>query len=290
MDATTDEVVEKRQNARWIRYAVGVGVIVIAAIATCTYLFAIAPHNRAVSAFESSAAQVRDKNSALQEEIDAAQHALDAGEAPLDVGTQDALTVAIANARLSLRVIPDMPSSTSDIEAAVESLNQPLDYSANSQALQETKAAFENSVRQLRQVTAPSQDFVISRLGQVSDVSDIQAATEEKDPNKSLNKAGSYTAAVFFHYNNLSDPDGLYSGKPSIDNGTDGGGCIEVFRTVEDAKKRNDYLAVFDGASIINPGSHKVVGTVVIRTSHLLTASQQDALTAEIEAGLTAVD
>jgi hypothetical protein len=183
-----------------------------------------------------------------------------------------------------------MPSSTSDIEAAVEFLNQPLDYSADSQALQETKAAFEKSVRQLRQVTAPSQDFVISRLGQVSDVSDIQAATEEKDPNKSLNKAGSYTAAVFFHYNNLSDPDGLYSGKPSIDNGTDGGGCIEVFRTVEDANKRNDYLAVFDGASIINPGSHKVVGTVVIRASHLLTASQQDALTAEIEAGLTAVD
>ena len=39
--------------------------------------------------------------------------------------------------------------------------------------------------------------------------------------------------------------------------------------------KRNEYLAAFDGAGILSSGSHSVVGTIVIRTSDKLTASQQ---------------
>ena len=61
---------------------------------------------RAVKAFEVAAAQVQEKNSALQAEIDAAQQSLDKGCKPLDVATQDALTVAVADAGLALRAVP----------------------------------------------------------------------------------------------------------------------------------------------------------------------------------------
>lgn len=49
----------------------------------------------------------------------------------------------------------------------------------------------------------------------------------------------------------------------------------------QEAEKRNTYLSAFDGG-ILDPGSHYVYGTVVIRTSRHLTASQQTALTEKI--------
>lgn len=183
-----------------------------------------------------------------------------------------------------------MPSSTSDIEAATEALNELLDYSATSKTLADASQAFDKSVRQLGQVTAPSQDFVVSRLGKVPGVSDMEPVTEANDPNRRLNKTGGYTAAVYFHFGGVDGIEEVNSALPSIEIGTDGGGCIEVYRTVEDTNKRNDYLASFDGQGVLDAGSHKVLGTVIIRTSHFLTASQQNALTDEIEAILTELD
>lgn len=290
MSGVEDAVVESPKKTGRVKYFVGVGVLALVAVIACVYLFVVAPHNRAVKAFEVAASQVREKNNALQAEIDAAQQALDKGDKPLDVATQDALTVAVADAGLALRAIPEMPSSTSDIEAATEALNEPLDYSATSKTLADASQAFDKSVRQLGQVTAPFQDFVVSRLGKVPGVSDIEPVTEANDPNRRLNKAGGYTAAVYFHFGGVDGIEEVNSALPSIEIGTDGGGCIEVYRTVEDANKRNDYLASFDGQGVFDTGSHKVLGTVIVRTSHFLTASQQNALTDEIEAILTQLD
>lgn len=290
MSGVEDAVVESPKKTGRVKYFVGVGVLALVAVIACVYLFVVAPHYRAVKAFEVAASQVREKNNALQAEIDAAQQALDKGDKPLDVATQDALTVAVADAGLALRAIPEMPSSTSDIEAATEALNEPLDYSATSKTLADASQAFDKSVRQLGQVTASSQDFVVSRLGKVPGVSDIEPVTENNDPNRRLNKAGGYTAAVYFHFGGVDGIEEVNSALPSIEIGTDGGGCIEVYRTVEDANKRNDYLASFDGQGVFDTGSHKVLGTVIVRTSHFLTASQQSALTDEIEAILTELD
>ena len=78
-------------------------------------------------------------------------------------------------------------------------------------------------------------------------------------------------------------------GTTLIDKGTEAGGSIEVYSNVEDATSRRDYLAGFDG-SIFASGSHTVVGTVLVRTSDKLTASQQQAMEANIIAALTEVD
>ena len=290
MSGVEDAVVESPKKSRRVKYFIGVGVLALVAVIACVYLFVVAPHNRAVKAFEVAASQVRAKNNALQVEIDAAQQALDKGDKPLDVATQDALTVTVADAGLALRAIPEMPSSTSDIEAAAEALNEPLDYSATSKTLADASQAFDKSVRQLGQVTAPSQDFVVSRLGKVPGVSDIEPVTESNDPNRQLNKSGGYTAAVYFHYSGVDGGEEVNAALPSIEIGTDGGGCIEVYRTVEDANKRNDNLASFDGRGVFDTGSHRVLGTVIVRTSHFLTASQQNSLTDEIAAILTELD
>lgn len=119
-----------------------------------------------------------------------------------------------------------------------------------------------------------------SRLKEIDTISDVQSATEDNDPNQGLNKQGSYTAAVYFADNEVTNP---VPGADLVAKGTDAGGCVEVYKTAEDAKKRNDYLSAFDGLpTVINPGSHYVYGTVVIRVAASLTASQQNALTQKI--------
>lgn len=57
-----------------------------------------------------------------------------------------------------------------------------------------------------------------------------------------------------------------------------GGAVIEAFHTVKDAEARDTYLSGFDGAGMLSPGSHRVVGTLVIRTSDELSASDQKKL------------
>lgn len=288
--ATSPGRLESKKPTR-TKTGVIIGVVALAFVvfAICIYKFVVVPHNQAVDAFNAAAAQVEEKNAELQSKIDTAQSYIDSGDKPLDVSTQDALTLAVADARQSLREVPDLPSSTDEINAAADELGKPLDYSSQAKALDDAAAAFETSVQQLKQITAPSQDFVVSRLGQVKGISDIEAVSEDNDPNGLLNKQGGYTAAIYFHYDVLPDSYSIYAGKTSIENGNDGGGCVEVYPDEETANKRNDYLSAFDGAGFLSPGGHVVYGSCLIRTSNEITATQQNELTSSIQSALTAI-
>ena len=68
--------------------------------------------------------------------------------------------------------------------------------------------------------------------------------------------------------------------------GADGGGAVEVYANVDDAQERDAYLGAFDGG-LLSSGSHVVVGTCVVRTSDLLTASQQQTMQDAIIVSLT---
>ena len=58
---------------------------------------------------------------------------------------------------------------------------------------------------------------------------------------------------------------------------TDCGGCIEVFTTQEKALKRDKHLGIFSVS-----GSHKVIGTVIVRTSYELSQEDQVELESRI--------
>ena len=154
------------------------------------------------------------------------------------------------------------------------------DYSITQDSVQEKWNLANDSVAIQDQITNPSEDFVVSRLYYLpNDISALKAATEDHDPNNMLHKAGGYTSAVFFRSWLLDDS--LFFEDDILDIGTDGGGCVEVFATEEEAQSRNTYLAAFD-STFLRPGSHTVLGTMVIRTSDELTATQQSNLEAKI--------
>ncbi|MBO5287335.1 MAG: InlB B-repeat-containing protein [Clostridia bacterium] len=129
-----------------------------------------------------------------------------------------------------------------------------------------------------------TQDFVVSALKTMPNIVAVSAATEYNDPNGQLNKPGGYIADIFFSVDVINQ--NLITGTTLVEKGTDAGGSIEIYRTQKDAEKRNEYLAAFDGG-ILSSGSHKVIGTCVVRTSDSLTASLQNILENNIEKALT---
>ena len=125
----------------------------------------------------------------------------------------------------------------------------------------------------------PNINTIKESIENIDKISDICIVTEDNDPNGNLNKQGGYTGALFFAYDDIDQTS--ISGDDACDKGTDAGGSIEVYANEEDANKRNDYLATFDGTAL-SSGYHVVEGTVVIRTSSELTATQQKELANEV--------
>lgn len=145
-----------------------------------------------------------------------------------------------------------------------------------------------NKINKLpKEIDNPSSEYVIECLKKIPLITEIEAVTERNDPNGNLNKQGGYTAQVFFSYALVDQTE--FEEDTVIDKGTDCGGSVEVYRTENDAKKRDEYLSTFDGGPVAS-GSHTVVGTVVVRTSCNLTASQQRSLEYDIIAALKGED
>lgn len=269
-------------------------VLIVAAIAIVAgglgvwYVEYLVPHNQAVEKFSAAADGLEQRNTELDEAISSLQDLMGSEDAPLDPTTLDAASDAIGAAQGAKQEAPEMPAGTEEILLAAEEVDQMGDYSEQLAAIETAATNLQDSIDQLLQVTNPSEQFVIERLTGLSNITGVEAVTEGNDPNGNLNKDGGYTATVFFS-SDLVDASETYAmegytGIPAI--GTEGGGAVEVYATAEDAEKRNEYLASFDGG-IFASGSHAVVGTCVIRTSDHLTASQQDALEQEIIESLT---
>lgn len=257
-----------------------ISLIVLLCFGIGYYVLAISPHQKAVKSFNEVTAKIQKENGSLEETIKVSKELLSSKDKPLDENLTVELKNEVSTAEKKKQVIPKIKKKTSDIKKQVKSLKKPINYTIEIKNLKDKNQKYSTSVKQLKQITNPSNTFVESRLKEIDTITDVQSATENNDPNQGLNKQGSYTAAVYFADNEVTNP---VAGADLVAKGTDAGGCVEVYKTAEDAKKRNDYLSAFDGLpTIINPGSHYVYGTVVIRVAASLTASQQNALTQKI--------
>ena len=277
--------------------------------------------NDTIGQYNEKAKEVIAANDEFDDVITAAQELVDCGETPYEGAKVTTLSNSIKDARNNktatpelIEIIPESPANPdlekagkSDIEAAtaelvsddehnrsladeaksaMETLSIP-DYSDYINTLQTQSKELEDNYAIQKQITAPSEDWVITRLGQVSDIANLAPVTEENDPNGKLNKPGGYTSTVYFGTPLLGTEN--LTGAPLIDEGTTAGGSVETYATVEDAKSRDAYLGGFDG-SIFASGSHMVLGTMVVRTSDDLKASEQETLTNAIIAAMTSIE
>ena len=277
----------------------------------------VAIYNDAAIAFNTSIQPIIDANNALDEVIASSQALLDAGDMPFDPQTKTALEDAILTATQAKVSVPTelplkeeltIPSNatadglkrladTASSEAQAlrlaeipSPLTQP-DYSELTAALLDAQTTFEQSVLIQNQVTAPTDDFVLERLKQIETILSLAAVTKSNDPNGLLGKDGGYIGCIYFSDSRVDKT--KLNLKPSqydvVSMGTVGGGAIEIYATIEEAEARNSYLATYDGTDL-DPGSHVVVGTMVVRTSSMLTDEQQTELTNRIIAIMTELE
>ena len=272
-----------------------VAVIVVIAVIVGSlgaYFGYFKPHKEAVEAYNVVVSDIQEKNDQLDGEIKKLQELVDNEDKPLDETTIDTAKEALKNAGASKIVIGEMPKATKDILSRTKELSTPVDYSDELTSLSTAYTNLENSKKQYKQVVNPSEEFVMQRILTVDDVTDARAVTEDQDPNGNLHKAGGYTSTIYFESKTVNQSDVYVSGEYAdvlIDKGTDAGGAIEVYENVEDAEKRRDYLATFDGTIFAN-GTHTVIGTVLVRTSNELTATQQKELEQKVIDALTRLE
>ena len=272
-----------------------VAVIVVIAVIVGSlgaYFGYFKPHKEAVEAYNVVVSDIQEKNDQLDGEIKKLQELVDNEDKPLDETTIDTAKEALKNAGASKIVIGEMPKATKDILSRTKELSTPVDYSDELTSLSTAYTNLENSKKQYKQVVNPSEEFVMQRILTVDDVADARAVTEDQDLNGNLHKAGGCTSTIYFESKTGNQSDVYVSGEYAdvlIDKGTDAGGAIEVYKNVEDAEKRRDYLATYDGTIFAN-GTHTVIGTVLVRASNELTATQQKELEQKVIDALTRLE
>lgn len=241
----------------------------------------------AIAQYDASKSALIEKNKKIDSGIQEAENLLNEKKNALEESLVPALETAISNTKEAKQEIPEMPTDVNDILSVTETMES-TNYDSVIADLNNAKEALEKSIKQYELVDNPSEAYVIKCLKKIDHIKDISAVTEDNDPNGNLNKPGGYTATVYYSDDRIDLDENIY-GNTVIDQGTMGGGGIEVYSTVEDAEKREEYLATYDGG-IFASGTHTVVGTVVVRTSNELKASQQKEMEDKIIETLTHIE
>lgn len=154
----------------------------------------------------------------------------------------------------------------------------------DSETIYELINQLESALGIIEQITAPTGEWVESRLKNVEGVTGTQAVTEENNPDGLLGKEGGYIACIYFTYDKIDASS--VRGDDIVAKGTDAGGAIEIYESLAEAEARCEYLSGFNG-TVLYSGSYAIVGTTVIRTSYMLTNEEQFDLTDKITLAIT---
>lgn len=139
----------------------------------------------------------------------------------------------------------------------------------------------------LEQITVPETSWVVGKLGEIADISGTELVAENNNPDGLLNKEGGYVGCIYFSLREIDQT--TVPGDSIVAKGTDCGGAIEIYASLEEAEARCEYLAGFDG-TILYSGSYAIVGTIVVRTSYILSNERQWEITSAITKKLTEVE
>ena len=275
----------------------------------------LATYNESASPYNDAVDSMVSANEELDASLDSAQEALNKNETPFDEETVTALKDAMSTAQDAKVVAPEKMQEFDELTVNSEAKSDELkalkeqaeadmatmqgieipetpeipDYSEVIAGVSKAQEAYEDSIQSLKQITAPADDFVMERLQRVDTITAMAAVTEDHDPNEKLGKQGGYIGCIYWSDNQV-DKSKIYEySNDVIEVGTEGGGAIEIYNTVEEATARDTYLASFDGSGFAS-GSHYVYGTIIIRTSDHLSGTKQQELTQKVLEALIAVD
>lgn len=114
------------------------------------------------------------------------------------LATLDVANAVVGEVQGAKRESPAMPDGTEEIALSADEMEGVRNYTDRLESTTTAQVSLQDSIDQLKQVTNPSEQFVIERLAGLPNLTEIEAATEQNDPNGRLRKDGGYTSAVFF--------------------------------------------------------------------------------------------
>lgn len=162
------------------------------------------------------------------------------------------------------------------------------DYSKDIADVEKAKVDLIHSCSIQRQITDPSQEYVINRLDSVKNIANIAPSTLENDPNDGMSSENGYKVQIYFSTPLLSTEN--LEGDKLIKAGSSAGGSIEIFRTVEEAKSRDKYLSAVEWFPGKSGGYHFVMGSMVVRLSNKLSYNDRNELQDSVIKALTEPD
>lgn len=158
------------------------------------------------------------------------------------------------------------------ISVELVSLPDVPDYSAELSVLKQAADDYTASLEDGSVPRDPDEDYVIGKLKTLPSFKSCAKVDKAHDPNGLLGKEGGYIGCVYYidsrvNTRGLRDKYGSKINDP-LSMGTEGGGAVEIYGSVEEALERGVFLSGYEGygASHIT-GGHLVCGTMVIRVS-----------------------
>lgn len=226
-------------------------------------------------------------NDELDSLIQKSENLVETKDKALDEEKRAILKGTISDAKQARKEVSKKPLLAKDIEAATNMMDE-VDYTEIVKSLEEKYNDFEKSIKQYKLVDNPTEEYLLTRLKTVKGIFNITAYTEETDTDKYLNKAKWYYSKIVFQHEDVKHL-AIEYGHSIEEVGNPAGGCVEAFKTVEDAERRNQELQSQEG-TVRSPGTHKVIGTVLVRTSDDLTTTKQKELEQAIIDALTYIE
>lgn len=274
--------------------------------AIAMYSKSVQEYTLALSNFDAKCERFESVNVRLENEITDLQDVITYGGDPYDKDTIIVANDAINQGKVALQEVPVLDfereikqaddffflqiNGVKEQDAIVKERTEKLnklteetivpDYTEATTVIDTAQTNLENSIRQLEQVTAPSESYVLGRIMEIKDEAgmvDVIALTEDTDPENLIGKNGWYTSKIIFRHKDVKHY-GLDNGlKTLAEIGNPAGGCVETYATVEDAERRNQELTDMEG-TVRSPGAHFVCGTMVVRISEDMKTSTQNIL------------
>lgn len=229
------------------------------------------PFLNAKTEYDSIVNPIKEKNNELISLIEDSQSVVDSKEKCIDESLYEKTQSVIDQSKSQLFDVGEMPFMPNEIIKKTNSFkNINVDYANTIEDLKKSKTNLEKNIKGYKFFESPDEARLAESVKKVSEVSEVEICTEEKDRNNKLHKPGGYTMRVDFTLKNIKSNK---SGTP-CELGVDGGGAFDVFSNEDDAQSRAKYLGAFAGG-ILDSGSIRLIGNTVIRLSHELNASQQ---------------
>lgn len=144
-----------------------------------------------------------------------------------------------------------------------------------------------NSIKIAEQLRCPDASWIESRIRLNGKINDTGIVTDESQIDNYMGQNSGCVSVVYFGVEYI-EPNSV-EGSNIIEKGTDAGGSIEVYKDLESAVNRCEYLKGFDNTYLYS-GSFAIVGTTVVRTSYRLESEQQLEITSWIFEQLSRIE